>query len=221
MQVRQNPLWLWNPEETPWEIQNRGTNAIHMAIQSLGPHPTPPTMCAVIKKTKNMIVEIKLFTHMAKYWKLRIANIYNSILLFCYCTQVLWFHGESRDALTSSLSQPSTRVAVVKETKRIRRKQSLKSDKYLCVFIKKKSMRTKHRPDIKQEVQELNADLLKLLLILFRMMLLKHAWKLLILSFANTRNYYCLQYDNMVFPSMSRSFKIEHVHINERTLMDE
>ena len=24
--IRQNPLWLWNPEETSPEIQNRGTN---------------------------------------------------------------------------------------------------------------------------------------------------------------------------------------------------
>ena len=26
MQIRQNPLWLWNPEETSPEIQNRGTS---------------------------------------------------------------------------------------------------------------------------------------------------------------------------------------------------
>ena len=25
-QIRQNPLWLWNPEETSPEIQNRGTS---------------------------------------------------------------------------------------------------------------------------------------------------------------------------------------------------
>ena len=26
MRIRQNPLWLWNPEETSPEIQNRGTS---------------------------------------------------------------------------------------------------------------------------------------------------------------------------------------------------
>ena len=26
MQIRQNTLWLWNPEETSPEIQNRGTS---------------------------------------------------------------------------------------------------------------------------------------------------------------------------------------------------
>ena len=26
MWIRQNPLWLWNPEETSPEIQNRGTS---------------------------------------------------------------------------------------------------------------------------------------------------------------------------------------------------
>ena len=26
MQIRQNPLWIYNPEETSPEIQNRGTS---------------------------------------------------------------------------------------------------------------------------------------------------------------------------------------------------
>ena len=26
MQIRQSPLWLWNPEETSPEIQNKGTS---------------------------------------------------------------------------------------------------------------------------------------------------------------------------------------------------
>ena len=52
MRIRQNPLWLWNPEETSPGIQNRGTNG-----------PKIGHVTGFVEKTFQKIFNIDVITH--------------------------------------------------------------------------------------------------------------------------------------------------------------
>ena len=54
MRIRQNPLWLWNPEKTSPEIQNRDTSAPKIGHVNVFNKKT--------KKKKKKILEMQLFS---------------------------------------------------------------------------------------------------------------------------------------------------------------
>ena len=53
MQIRQNPLWLWNLEETSPEIQNRGTSGPKIGHVNVSDKKN-------LKKKKNHVPYVKM-----------------------------------------------------------------------------------------------------------------------------------------------------------------